>query len=95
MTTPTATAATGTAGLSDDERLGALLVSGGILSEEALEGASTLLATTRDQSLTRILIEDDLVTESDLVATLAALLKLEYVDLERVSGRRGGGPIGE
>jgi type IV pilus assembly protein PilB len=71
---------TGIAGLSDDERLGALLVAGGILSQEALDGALTA-RTTRGQGLTRILIEDELVTESDLVSTLAAHLKLEYVDL--------------
>ena len=65
---------------SDDERLGALLVAGGILSEEALEKALHARAA-RGQGLTRILIEDNLVTESDLVATLAAHLKLEYVDL--------------
>src|SRR5579875_1032238 len=35
----------------------------------------------RGQSLTRILIDDELVTEPDLVATLAAHVKLEYVDL--------------
>jgi type IV pilus assembly protein PilB len=37
--------------------------------------------SVRGQSLTRILIDDELVTEPDLVATLAAHLKLEYVDL--------------
>lgn len=71
---------TGNAGPSDDERLGALLVAGGLLSEEAL--ADALAARTRrGQGLTTILIEDNLVTENDLVATLAAHLKLEYVDL--------------
>ncbi len=65
---------------SDDERLGALLVAGGILSEEALQKALRA-RSSRGQGLTRILIEDNLVTESDLVATLAAHLKLEYVDL--------------
>jgi type IV pilus assembly protein PilB len=71
---------TGTSGPSDDERLGALLVAGGILSEEGLEKALEL-SHTRGQGLTRVLMEDNLVTESDLVATLAAHLKLEYVDL--------------
>ncbi len=83
MTTiPAASAAvdTGNAAPSDDERLGALLVAGGLLSEEALTEA---LAARRQRGhgLTHILIEDNLVTESDLVATLAAHLKLEYVDL--------------
>ncbi len=83
MTTFPATSAavdTGNAGPSDDERLGALLVAGGILSEEALATALAARAT-RGHGLTQILIEDNLVTESDLVATLAAHLKLEYVDL--------------
>lgn len=72
--------ATGSAGPSEDERLGALLVAGGILSEEVLSKALEA-RTTRGHGLTRILIEDNLVTENDLVATLAAHLKLEYVDL--------------
>jgi type IV pilus assembly protein PilB len=72
--------ATGAAVLSDDERLGALLVAGGVLNEEALERALGA-RSERGHGLTRVLIEDNLVTESDLVATLAAHLKLEYVDL--------------
>ena len=80
MTAPTAVVGTGTTGPSDDERLGALLVAGGLLTEEALEWARGA-RTERGHGLTRVLIEDDLVTESDLVATLASHLKLEYVDL--------------
>jgi type IV pilus assembly protein PilB len=72
--------ATGPTVLTDDERLGALLVAGGVLTEEALERALGA-RTERGHGLTRVLIEDNLVTESDLVATLAAHLKLEYVDL--------------
>ncbi|HET9075500.1 MAG TPA: ATPase, T2SS/T4P/T4SS family [Acidimicrobiales bacterium] len=81
MTATEHAAGTGTAGPSEDERLGALLVAGSLLSEEALERA-LLARSTRGVGLTRILIEDQLVTESDLVATLAAHLKLEYVDLD-------------
>jgi len=83
VTTSSASSAavdTGNAGPSDDERLGALLVAGGILSEEALDNALAA-RSSRGQGLTQILIEDNMVTESDLVATLAAHLKLEYVDL--------------
>jgi type IV pilus assembly protein PilB len=65
---------------TDDERLGALLLEGGLLTAEALERALQA-RTSRGQNLTRILIDDNLVTESDLVATLARHLKLEYVDL--------------
>ena len=80
MTAPTATVGTATTAPSDDERLGALLVAGGVLSEEALQGALKA-RSERGHGLTRILIEDSLVTESDLVATLAQHLRLEYVDL--------------
>jgi type IV pilus assembly protein PilB len=65
---------------TDDERLGALLLSGGLLSEEKLQ-AALAARSQRGLNLPRILIEDNLVSESDLVATLAAHLKLEYVDL--------------
>jgi type IV pilus assembly protein PilB len=80
--TPAASEAvdTGNAVPSDDERLGALLVAGGLLSEETLTAALAARAT-RGHNLTHILLEDSLVTESDMVATLAAHLKLEYVDL--------------
>ena len=80
LSTTNGAVGTGSAVPSDDERLGALLVAGGILSEEVL--AQALEArSTRGHGLTQILIEDNLITESDLVATLAAHLKLEYVDL--------------
>ena len=65
---------------SDDERLGALLVAGGLLTEDTL-AAALAARTTRGYGLTQVLIEDNLVTENDMVATLAAHLKLEYVDL--------------
>lgn len=80
MTATDSAVGTATEAPSDDERLGALLVAGGVLTEEALQKALAS-RSTRGESLTRILIEDNLVTESDLVATLAAHLKLEYVDL--------------
>ena len=65
---------------TDDERLGSLLVDAGLLTEEACEKA----LARRDelgQDLARILIDDNLVTENDLVATLARHLRLEFVDL--------------
>ncbi len=76
----TAAAPGGAPAPSDDERLGALLLEGGLLTEEALARAFEARAS-RGQNLTRILIDDNLVTEPDLVATLARHLKLEYVDL--------------
>src|SRR5207248_9219926 len=67
--------------LSDDERLGALLLDGGLLTSDALARALAERAT-RGLNLTRVLIDDHLVTEPALVATLAKHLKLEYVDLD-------------
>jgi len=82
VTTTSASAAvdTGTAAPSDDQRLGALLVAGGLLSEETL-ALALANRSSRGQGLTQILLDDNLVTENDLVATLAAHLRLEYVDL--------------
>ncbi|MGH9114248.1 MAG: GspE/PulE family protein, partial [Acidimicrobiales bacterium] len=80
MTMPAAELRPGGPGLTDDERLGSLLVENGLLSEEALEQALRSREARR-QTLPRILIDDNLVSEADLVATLAALLKLDYVDL--------------
>ncbi len=79
MTTATTVVGTETAP-SDDERLGALLVARGLLSEEALQGAIRARAAN-GHSLTRILIEESLITETDLVSTIAAQLKLDFVDL--------------
>src|ERR1700694_2363411 len=66
--------------MSDGNQLGALLLQGGLLTQEALDVA--LAAQARSgRSLGRILIENGSVTESDLVATLARQLGLDYVDL--------------
>jgi type IV pilus assembly protein PilB len=80
MTTWTAEERVAPNGPTDDERLGALLLEGGLLTEEAL-GRAFAARATRGQNLTRVLLEENLVTEPDLVATLAKHLKLEYVDL--------------
>ena len=80
MTTWTAEERVAPNGPTDDERLGALLLEGGLLTEEAL-GQALTARETRGQNLTRVLLEENLVTEPDLVATLAKHLKLEYVDL--------------
>ena len=65
---------------TDDELLGKLLVDAGLLSQEDCEKALAV-RTERGQDLARILIDDALVSETDLVATLATHLKLEFVDL--------------
>ncbi len=65
---------------TDDELLGKLLVDAGLLTEEDCQKA-LLVRTERGQDLARILMDDALVSETDLVATLARHLKLEFVDL--------------
>ena len=65
---------------TDDELLGKLLVDAGLLTEEDCQKALSV-RTERGQDLARILMDDSLVSETDLVATLARHLKLEFVDL--------------
>src|SRR5579872_4515432 len=65
---------------TDDELLGSLLVTAGLLTEEACHKALAC-RQERGQDLARILIDDNLVSETDLVATLARHLRLEFVDL--------------
>lgn len=65
---------------TDDELLGSLLVDAGLLTRGACDKA---LACRQDrgEDLARILMDDGLVSETDLVATLAKHLRLEFVDL--------------
>src|SRR5881227_2189243 len=70
--------------MSERQQLGALLVAGGLLTREALD-AALLEQASSGKSLGRILIDNNLVTESDLVATLAAQIGLEYVDLSEAT----------
>lgn len=65
---------------TDDELLGSLLVAAGLLTQEACEKALAC-RQERGQDLARVLIDDNLVSETDLVATLAKHLRLEFVDL--------------
>jgi type IV pilus assembly protein PilB len=67
-------------GRTDDEQLGALLIAGGLLSPHQL--ADAIAERKRSgQTLSRVLIDGELITETDLVATLARHLGLEFVDL--------------
>jgi type IV pilus assembly protein PilB len=65
---------------SEQLQLGALLVQRGLLTEAALKLALEEQERT-GQSLGRLLIDNALVRETDLVATLASQLGLSYVDL--------------
>jgi type IV pilus assembly protein PilB len=61
-------------------QLGTLLLERGLLTVEQLDAA---LAQQREsgKSLGRVLIDQDVVSETDLVATLAARIGLDFVDL--------------
>jgi len=69
-----------TAGKSDGNRLGALLVEASLLTQAQLDRALVEQAQTQ-RSLGRILIDDGLVTEGDLVAMLSRQIGLDFVDL--------------
>jgi len=66
--------------VSEDNQLGALLIARGLLTQEALEAALEEQSLNH-RSLGRILIDRGLVSEADLVSTLATQLGLDYVDL--------------
>jgi type IV pilus assembly protein PilB len=69
-----------TTGRSDGNRLGALLVQANLLTQAQLDRALAEQTQTQ-RSLGRILIDDGLVTEGDLVAMLSRQIGLEFVDL--------------
>jgi type IV pilus assembly protein PilB len=66
--------------MSEGNQLGALLIQGGLLTQEQLDAAQAEQSQS-GRSLGRVLIETGSVTEADLVATLARQIGLEYVDL--------------
>ena len=66
--------------MSEERRLGALMVQARLLSQEALDAALVEQAVTK-QLLGRILVERGMVSESDLVSVLAAQVGFEFVDL--------------
>ena len=66
--------------MSEANQLGELLVTRQLLSREQLTAALEEQSRTR-KSLGRVLIDQQLVTESDLVATLAAQIGLDFLDL--------------
>ena len=66
--------------LSEDEQLGVTLVKTGTLTLEQL-GEALKASKERGTKLAQVLTEDKLLTEEQLVATLAGQLGLEFVDL--------------
>ena len=67
--------------MSEENQLGALLVASTLLTQEQLDVALAEQAVT-SKSLGRILIDDGLLSEADLVSVLAGQLGLDFVDLE-------------
>src|SRR5437870_3977423 len=61
-------------------QLGTLLIERGLITQEQLDAALQEQRETR-KSLGRVLIDKGVVSETDLVATLAARIGLEFVDL--------------
>ena len=66
--------------MSEDNQLGSLLITRGLLSPEQLDAALEEQERTH-RSLGRILIDQGQVSEAGLVSTLASQLGLEYVDI--------------
>ena len=67
--------------MSEENQLGALLVASKLLTQEQLDAAIAEQAAT-NKSLGRILIDNNLLKEADLVSVLAGQLGLEFVDLD-------------
>jgi type IV pilus assembly protein PilB len=70
--------------MSEIDRIGAFLVSRGLLSQAQLELALDEQSRT-GKSLGRVLLDQDLVSEGDLMAALAAQIGMEFVDLDNHS----------
>jgi type IV pilus assembly protein PilB len=69
--------------MSEENQLGALLVASKLLTQEQLDAAIAEQGAT-SKSLGRILIDNRLLREADLVSVLAGQLGLEFVDLEEM-----------
>jgi type IV pilus assembly protein PilB len=67
--------------VSENDRIGAFLVSRGLLTSSQLELAFEEQTRT-GKSLGRVLLEQDLVSEADLMAALAVQIGMDFVDLE-------------
>jgi type IV pilus assembly protein PilB len=70
--------------MSEIDRIGAFLVSRGLLTQAQLELALDEQSRT-GKSLGRVLLDQDLVSEGDLMAALAAQIGMDFVDLDNHS----------
>ncbi len=67
--------------MSDIDKIGAFLVSRGLLSQAQLEAGLGEQART-GKSLGRILLDQNVVSESDLISALAVQMGMDFVDLD-------------
>jgi type IV pilus assembly protein PilB len=70
--------------VSENDRIGAFLISRGLLTSAQLELAFDEQTRT-GKSLGRVLLEQDLVSEADLMAALAVQIGMDFVDLDNFS----------
>jgi type IV pilus assembly protein PilB len=70
--------------MSEIDRIGAFLVTRGLLTQAQLDLALDEQSRT-GKSLGRVLLDQDLVSEADLMAALAAQIGMEFVDLDNFS----------
>ncbi len=70
--------------MSENDRIGAFLVSRGLLTPDELDVAIEEQART-GKSLGRVLLDQQLVSEGDLMSALAAQIGMEFVDLDSAS----------
>ena len=70
--------------MGENDRIGAFLVSRGLLTSAQLELALEEQSRT-GKSLGRVLLEQDLVSEADLMAALAVQIGMDFVDLDTFS----------
>jgi type IV pilus assembly protein PilB len=70
--------------MSEIDRIGAFLVSRGLLTQAQLELALDEQGRT-GKSLGRVLLDQDLVSEGDLMGALAAQIGMDFVDLDNYS----------
>ncbi len=68
----------------DSGTLGALLIEEGLLTQDALEKGTAMAAET-GRPLGRVLVEENIVGEADLVRTLAKHIGVEFVDLSSLT----------
>jgi type IV pilus assembly protein PilB len=69
---------------TESRHFGSKLVSAGLLTKEKLDEAQ-LIQTETGQSLTRVLVDQEFVDETDLVKLLAEQIGIEYIALDEIT----------